>query len=69
MRMLQEIFAEVVDKNARVADKAKILDPQDRVVKDYSDVGLTAFMEFELPATATYFVLDLDGQRVRQDLT
>jgi hypothetical protein len=68
MRMLQEIFAEVVDKNARVADKAKILDPQDRVVKDYSDVGLTAFMEFELPATATYFVLDIDGQRVRQDL-
>ena len=27
MRLLQEIFAEVVDKNARVADHGRILDP------------------------------------------
>ena len=27
MRVLQEIFAEVVDKNARVADHGRILDP------------------------------------------
>jgi hypothetical protein len=68
MRVLQEIFAEVVNKNARVADKARVLDPHDRVVKDYSDTGLTAFLEFELPAGATYFVLEVEGQRVRQDL-
>src|SRR5438270_2229125 len=41
MRVLQEIFAEVVDKNARIADQGKILDPQGRVVKDYSDTGMT----------------------------
>ena len=28
MRVLQEIFAEVVDKNARIADNGRILDPQ-----------------------------------------
>src|SRR5262249_32982584 len=37
MRMLQEIFAEVVDKNARIADKARVLDPQGKLVKDFSD--------------------------------
>src|SRR5579884_1835178 len=39
MRVLQEIFAEVVDRNARVADHGRILDPQGRVVKDYSRSG------------------------------
>src|SRR5205823_11218011 len=34
MRMLQEIFAEVVDKNARVADHGKILDPRGQVIKN-----------------------------------
>src|SRR5437588_944301 len=37
MRLLQEIFAEVVDKNARVADKARVLDAQGKVVRDFSD--------------------------------
>ena len=46
MRVLQEIFAEVVDKNARVSDHGRILDPQGSVVKDYSDTGLPAFLEF-----------------------
>src|SRR5262249_57496105 len=31
--VLPEIFAEVVDKNARVADNGRILDPQGNVVK------------------------------------
>jgi hypothetical protein len=69
MRVLQEIFAEVVGKNARVADRGKILDPQDRVVKDYSDTGLPAFLQFEMPAGSAFFVLEVEGQRVRQDLT
>ena len=42
MRMLQEIFAEVVDKNARIADHGRILDPQGRAIKDYSDTGMSA---------------------------
>ncbi len=69
MRVLQEIFAEVVDKNARVADNGKILDPQDRVVKNFSDTGLPARLEFEMPAGSAFFVLEVDGQRIRQDLT
>jgi hypothetical protein len=68
MRVLQEIFAEVVDKNARVADKGKILDPEGRVVKDYSDTGLPAYLEFEMPAGSAYFTLDVNGQQIRQEL-
>jgi hypothetical protein len=69
MRVLQEIFAEVVNKNARVSDRGKVRDAQDRVVKDYSDTGVPAFLEFELPADSAYFVLEVEGQRIQQDVT
>ncbi len=69
MRVLQEIFAEVVDKNARVADAGKILDHQGNVVKNYSDTGLPALLEFEVAAGTPYFVLEVEGNRVQQDLT
>ncbi len=69
MRVLQEIFAEVVDKNTRIADKGRILDPQGRVVKDYSDTGLPAFLEFEIAASADFFTLDVNNTKVHQGLT
>jgi hypothetical protein len=69
MRMLQEIFAEVVDSHTRVADNGRILDPQGRVLKDYSDVGLPGVMEFEAPAGAAYFTLEVNGQRIDQPLS
>ncbi|MCI0684735.1 MAG: VWA domain-containing protein [Gemmataceae bacterium] len=68
LRVLQDIFAEVVDKNARVADKGKILDAADRVVKNYSDTGVPAFLEFTMPAGSPFFTLEVEGQRVRQEL-
>jgi hypothetical protein len=68
MRVLQEIFAEVVDKNARVADAGKILDHQGRVVKNYSDTGLPALLDFEVAQGTPYFVLEVGDQRVQQDL-
>ena len=68
MRVLQEIFAEVVDKNARVADHGKILDADGKVVKDYSSLGLPAFIEFELPMGAKTFVLDVNGRQIQQDI-
>src|SRR5262245_63118652 len=68
MRVLQEIFAEVVDKNARVADNGRILDHQGKVVKDYSDTGLPAYLEFTLPAGSDYFTLEVNGTRVHQPL-
>jgi hypothetical protein len=69
MRVLQEIFAEVVDKNARIADKGRILDPQGQVVKDYADTGMPAFLEFVMPAGADYFTLDVNGNKIHQGLS
>ncbi len=69
MRVLQEIFAEVVEKNARIADKGRILDPHGQVVKDYSDTGLPAFLEFVMPAGADYFTLDVNGNKIHQCLS
>jgi hypothetical protein len=69
MRVLQEIFAEVVDKNARVADHGRILDAQGRVVKDFEGVGLPAYLEFEVPAGGEYFTLEVHGNRVHQPLS
>jgi hypothetical protein len=69
MRVLQEIFAEVVDKNARLADHGRILDPQGRILKDYSDTGITAYLEFEMPAGSEYFTLEVNGNRIHQGLS
>ncbi len=69
MRVLQEIFAEVVDKNARIADHGRILDPQGNVVKDYSDTGMSAFLEFEMLAGAEYFTLEVNGNKIHQGLS
>jgi len=68
MRILQEMFAEVVDKNARVSATGKILDPHDKVIKNYSDTGVPALLEFDMPAGSQYFVLEVEGQRIRQQL-
>jgi hypothetical protein len=69
MRVLQEIFAEVVDKNARVADNGRILDAQGRVVKNYEGTGLPAYLEFEVPSGSDYFTLEVNGQRINQGLS
>jgi hypothetical protein len=68
LRVIQQIFAEVVDKHARVADNGKILDAHDRVVKNYSDTGLPALLEFDLPAGSLHFTLEVNGKKIRQDL-
>jgi hypothetical protein len=69
MRQLHEIFAEVVDKNARIADRARILDPQGKVVKDYSDTGMSGYLEFEIASDAAYFTLEVNGNRIHQGLS
>src|SRR5262249_34954369 len=65
---LEQIFAEVVDRNARVADNGKILDSRGRVVKDYGEAGLPAYMEVHVPADSDYFTLEVNGQRIHQPL-
>jgi hypothetical protein len=69
MRMLEEIFAEVVDQNARVADNGRILDPKGTVLKSYERGGLPAFLEFEAPANAAYFTLEVNGSAIHQTLS
>jgi hypothetical protein len=69
MRVLQDIFAEVVDKNARIADKARILDHQGRTVKDYSDTGMSGYLEFHIDAGAPYFTLEVNDNRIHQGLS
>ncbi|MGL4554239.1 MAG: vWA domain-containing protein [Gemmataceae bacterium] len=68
MRALEQIFAEVVDRNARVADHGKILGPDGRVIKSYADTGLPAYLEFTVPAGVPYFTLEVNGRRVNQTL-
>jgi hypothetical protein len=68
MHSLLEIFAEVVDKNSRVSDSGRILDPQGRVLKNFSDTGLTAQLEFEVPTGLPYFTLEVEGSRIHQAL-
>ncbi len=68
MRQLAEIFAEVVDQNTRVAERGRILDPQGRMLKDYT-TGLPAFLEFEVPSNIPYFTLDVNGSRCHQPLS
>lgn len=69
MRQLQDIFAEAIDRNARVADGGRIVDPQGRVLRDYSDSGLPALLEFEVPVAADYFTLEVNGHRIHQGLS
>jgi hypothetical protein len=69
LRILEQIFAEVVDKNARISDRGRILDAQGRTVKDYSDTGMTAFLEFTIPSDSPYFTLEINGNRIHQGLS
>lgn len=69
IRVLEQIFAEVVDRNARVAPTGRILTPDGKVVKDFSDTGVPALLEFEMPAGAEYFTLEVPGHRVHQGLS
>jgi hypothetical protein len=66
---LEQIFAEVVDENARVAERGRILDPNGKVIRDYSDVGVPAKLEFEVPAGTQYFTLEVNNSRINQGLS
>jgi hypothetical protein len=66
---LEQVFAEVMDEHARVAERGRILDPQGKTVKDYSDTGVPGKLEFEMPAGAAYFTLEVNGNRIHQGLS
>ncbi len=68
LRQLEQIFAEVVDKNARVAPTGKIVDQNGKVLQDYSDTGVPAFLEFYALPNSQYFTLEVPGLKVSQPL-
>ncbi|HEY8503583.1 MAG TPA: hypothetical protein VIL46_03315, partial [Gemmataceae bacterium] len=68
LRVLQQIFAEVVDRNARVAPSGRLLDPAGRVLKDYRG-GVPGVLEFEIDRSAEYFTLEVPGQLIHQALS
>jgi hypothetical protein len=69
LSILERIFAEAVDRNARVADRGRILAPNGTVLKDYSDTGVPALLRFTVPAGTPYFTLEVNGNRFHQGLS
>ncbi|MCX7664714.1 MAG: VWA domain-containing protein [Gemmataceae bacterium] len=68
MRQLEQIFSEVVDNNARVAPTGRIVDQTGKVLKDYSDTGVPAYLEFFANPNSQYFTLEIPGLKVSQPL-
>ena len=69
IRVLEQIFAEVVDRNPRVSPTGRVLTPDGKVVRDFSDTGVPALLEFEMPAGSKYFTLEVPGHRIHQALS
>jgi hypothetical protein len=67
MRSLVEIFAEVVSENTIVAPKARILDSDGQVARDFPE-GLPAKVAFKMPSTSDSFVLDLGEDKIKQSV-
>jgi hypothetical protein len=68
MRDVSDIFAEVVDANARVAASGRILAPNGTMLKNYTDSGVPALIEFEAPVGTDYFTLQVGKKRFHQPL-
>jgi hypothetical protein len=67
MRVLQEIFAEVVSEHQIIAPTGRIYDADGQIIKNFTD-GLPAKVTFELPRRSTWFELEVAGRRIRQSI-
>ncbi len=68
MRMIEEIFAELVDEAIVVTSAATIYDDSNNVVTRFTD-GLPGRVIFRMPKTSAFFELEVGGQeRIRQDI-
>ncbi len=65
--VIERIFAEVVDKNAIVAERGRILGQDGRLIQEYA-MGLPAFLSFEVSPQDEWFALDVNGRRFFQAL-
>ena len=53
-----------------VDDLVRLLPVSDMLhVKDYSDTGMSAYLEFEVPAGTPYFTLEVNDNRIHQGLS
>lgn len=68
MDHLGRIFAEVVTDHQIVAPKAKIYDDQGNCIK-ILDNGLPARVKFIMPVTSKWFELEVNGHRLRQEVS
>jgi hypothetical protein len=68
MRAVTDIFSEVVNDNQIVAPTGHIYSSSGNLVKKYTD-GLPARVEFTMPAGSKWFELDVNGRRIRQEVT
>jgi hypothetical protein len=68
MRALAEIFAELVDENTIVASSARIYAADGTVVKEFPD-GMSAKVSFTMPAGSTFFEIDIEGTRIKQQVS
>lgn len=67
MRVLQEIFAEVVSENQIIAPTGRIYGVDGQIIKNFTD-GLPAKVTFDLPKSSTWFELEVAGKRIQQSI-
>ncbi len=65
MKDMIEIFAELVDENTIIAPFGTVYDSDGNVVKKFND-GVPAKGHFILPKDSTYFILEVEGQSIKQ---
>ena len=66
MRMIEEIFAELVDETVIVTSPSTIYDDSNHIVVHFTD-GLPGKVVFRMPKTSVFFDLEVGGkQRIRQ---
>lgn len=68
MADLSEIFTELVNENMIVADNGIVRDAKGAEVLNFRDTKVPAVFEFDLPAGATSFTLEVEGQKFPQAL-
>jgi hypothetical protein len=68
MTDLSEIFIELVNENMVVADNGVLRDAKGTEVLNFRDTKVPAMFEFDLPAGATSFTLEVEGQKFSQTI-
>jgi len=68
MSDLADIFIELVNDNMVVAENGSVRDDKGNEVLSFRDTKVPARFEFDLPANATGFSLEVEGQQFKQSL-